>query len=303
MKIAITGASGFVGRRLTARLTKAGHAVHLLGRSARSKVASITPAGTRSFVWDPVAGPPSADALAGCDAVINLAGEPVSQRWNPEVKRRIRESRVAGTRNLVAGMAAAFPRPTVLVSASAVGYYGDRAAEVLTESSAPGKGFLPEVCDEWERAALAARSAASARVALIRIGIVLGPEGGALAKMLPPFRFGLGGRLGDGNQWMPWIHLDDLCALFEFAVLHPVEGPLNGVAPNPVTNAEFTRELGQTLHRPAIFPVPRFAVSLLFGEMAQIVFASQRAVPRATEAAGFRFAYPQLGPALRAVLT
>lgn len=299
MKIAVTGASGFVGRRLVERLSAAGHNLHLLGRAHSGR--ATVPSGARMFVWDPMAGPPGPDALAGCDAVIHLAGEPVSQRWNEDVKRRIRESRVTGTRNLVAGIKSASPRPTILVSASAVGFYGDRGEEVLTESSAPGTGFLPEVCAGWEREAEAARPL-GVRVSLIRIGLVLGAGGGALQKMLTPFKLGLGGPLGSGRQWMPWIHLDDLCALFAFAITQPVDGPFNGAAPNPVSNREFTRALGQALHRPAFFPVPRFAIDLLFGEMAQIVFASQRAVPRAPEAAGFRFTYPQIGPALESVL-
>ena len=277
MKIAVTGASGFIGRRLSARLTAAGHTVLPLKRGF------------------------SAPDLDDCDAVVNLAGEPVAQRWTAEVKREIHDSRVNSTRKLV-GALGAERRPRILVSASAVGYYGDRGDEVLTESSSPGQGFLPEVCVEWEREALAARER-GVRVAMIRIGLVLGPGGGALEKMVTPFRFGVGGRLGSGAQWMPWVHLDDLCALFEFALTLPVEGPLNGAAPNPVTNADFTRALARTLHRPAILPVPRFAIDLLYGEMAQILFASQRVVPRAVEAASFRFHFDDVAQALRAVLT
>jgi len=301
MEITITGASGFVGRRLSARLMAAGHRLRLLGRTGR-----LTPgtesANVRAFVWDPMAGPPPAESLAGCDAVIHLAGEPVAQRWSDEVRHRIRDSRVTGTRNLVAGLRAANPVPETLISASAVGFYGDRPSETLTESSAPGAGFLPDVCREWEREAEAVRDL-GVRVAMIRIGLVLGSDGGALEQMLPPFKMGVGGRLGPGTQYTPWIHLDDLCALFEFALDHPLHGPLNGCAPNPVTNAEFTRVLASSLHRPAIFPVPRFAINLLYGEMAQILFNSQRAVPRAAEAAGFRFKYPDLGVALADVLS
>ena len=280
MQIAITGASGFIGRRLSARLTAAGHQVQPLGRG-----------------YHPA-------ALDGCDAVVHLAGEPVAQRWSEEVKRRIRESRVMGTRSLAAALAAKDAgRPRILVSASAVGLYGDRGDEVLTESSSPGQGFLCDVCSEWEREALAARQS-GVRVALIRIGLVLGPNGGALEKMVTPFRLGVGGRLGSGRQWMPWIHLDDLCAMFEFALTQPhVDGPLNGTAPNPATNADFTRALAHALHRPAILPVPRFAIDLLYGEMAQILFASQRAMPRAAQAAGFKFRFEDLAQALQAVLT
>jgi hypothetical protein len=283
MNIALTGATGFIGRRLTQQLEAAGHKTRGLGRNASTGRLE-----------------PSATDLAGCEAVIHLAGEPVSQRWSAAVKERIRASRVEGTQKLVAAIGKTGPR--VLISASAVGYYGDRPGEVLTESSSGGQGFLAEVSAQWEDAALAAR-AFGVRVAVIRIGIVLGPGGGALAKMLPAFRAGVGGRLGSGEQYMPWIHLDDLCALFRFAVENPaVDGPLNGVAPEPVTNAEFTRILARVLHRPALLPVPRFAVNLLFGEMAQILFWSQRVVPRTVEAAGFRFGYPRLEQALRAIV-
>jgi uncharacterized protein (TIGR01777 family) len=275
--VGITGASGFIGKRLSARLTAAGHTVHPLQRGF------------------------AASDLDGCEAVVNLAGEPVVQRWNADVKRRIRESRVNGTRTLVAALGSE-RRPRILVNGSAVGYYGDRGDEVLTESSSPGPGFLGDVCIEWEREALAARER-GIRVALIRTGLVLGPGGGALQQMLTPFRLGVGGRLGSGRQWMPWVHLDDLCALFEFALALPVEGPFNGASPNPVTNADFTQALARTLHRPAILPVPRLAIDLLYGEMSQIVFASQRALPKAAEAANFRFHYSDLTQALKAVLT
>jgi len=276
VNIAITGASGFIGTRLSARLTAAGHTARPLKRNY------------------------GAGELDGCDAVVHLAGEPVAQRWSAAVKTRIRASRVDGTRRLVAALGSE-RRPRILVSASAVGYYGDRGDEVLTESSTPGEGFLPQVCVEWEREALAARDR-GVRVAMVRIGLVLGPGGGALSQMVTPFRLGVGGRLGSGKQWMPWVHLDDLCALFEMALALPLEGPFNGAAPNPVTNADFTRALARTLHRPAILPVPRFAVNLLFGEMAQILFNSERVVPRAAEAAGFRFHHEEVDEALRDVL-
>ena len=276
MNVAITGASGFVGTHLSARLAVAGHTVRPLKRSF---------------------GPAELD---DCDAVVNLAGEPVAQRWSGGVKERIRDSRVGGTRRMVDALGSQ-GRPRILVSASAVGYYGDRGDEVLTESSLPATDFLGNTCVEWEREAMAGRER-GIRVALIRIGLVLGPGGGALAKMVTPFRFGLGGRLGSGRQWMPWVHLDDLCALFEFALSTPVEGPFNGAAPNPVTNAEFTQALARTLGRPASLPVPRFAIELLFGEMSQIMLASQRVAPRAAVAAGFRFQYDDVAAALRAVL-
>jgi uncharacterized protein (TIGR01777 family) len=233
------------------------------------------------------------DSLAGTDAVIHLAGEPVAQRWNADVKRRIRKSRSTGTRHLVQAIGKLDRPPRVLVSASASGYYGDRGEEVLTETSAAGSDFLAEICQEWEREA-GAVEALGVRVAIIRTGLVLGKDGGALKQMLTPFRLGVGGRLGSGQQWMPWIHVDDLIEMFVFALDSGVTGPLNGAAPQPIRNVEFTAELARTLHRPAIFPVPRFALNLMFGEMAGIVFASQRMVPKAAEVAGFRFKFVEL---------
>ena len=278
MNISISGASGFIGRHLMKSLAQAGHSLRALSRHA-----------------------PPAESLREADAVIHLAGEPLAQRWTAEAKRRIRESRVAGTRNLVAALAALPRRPEALICASAIGYYGSRGDEVLTESSAPGSGFLPEVCVAWEREAQAAE-AFGMRVVRVRTGLVLDAGGGALVRMLPPFRMGLGGRLGSGRQWMSWIHLEDLAALFQFAVESQVRGPLNAVAPNPVTNSDFTRELAHALRRPAVFPVPEFALKMLFGEMADVLLASQRVAPAAAEAAGFRFRFPQLAPALESLL-
>lgn len=297
MQVTITGASGFIGRRLVTQLEAGGHSVHILGRAPR---AGVSPAAQFS-VWEPEKGPPPAAALAA-DAIIHLAGEPVSQRWTPDVKRRIRDSRVIGTRQLVAGLQQAGQRPQVLVAASAVGYYGDRGNDVLTESSKPGDTFLAKLSVEWEDAALAAQTL-GIRVVVVRIGIVLGQGGGALEKMLPLFKAGVGGKLGAGGQWMPWIHLDDLTALFLRAAQDSTwKGPVNGAAPNPVTNADFTAALGRALHRPALFPVPEFAVKLLYGEMAQILFHSQRVIPQAALSAGFEFRHPELFGALKAIL-
>jgi uncharacterized protein (TIGR01777 family) len=268
MKIAITGASGFVGRHVAERL----------------KSHELRAVSTRT-------GPRPAE-FAGCDAVVHLAGEPVAQRWTTEARERIRSSRVEGTRAVVEAMRANPPK--VLLSASAVGYYGSRGDEVLTESSGPGDDFLARVAVEWEREALAIGT----RVAILRIGMVLG-NGGALARMLTPFRMGVGGRIGDGRQWMSWIHIADLARLVEFAIQSDVRGVMNAVAPNPVRNADFTRELAKALHRPAIFPVPRVALKMLFGQMAEVVFASQRVMPEAALRAGFRFEYPEVGAALR----
>jgi uncharacterized protein (TIGR01777 family) len=274
MNITISGASGFIGRHLLKSLAEAGHSPHALTRHA----------------------PP-----VESDVVIHLAGEPVAQRWTAAAKQRILESRVLGTRTLVEALAKLPRRPEALICASAIGYYGSRGDEILTESSAPGSGFLPQVCVAWEREAQAAE-AFGIRVVRVRTGFVLGAHGGAFPRMLGPFRMGAGGRLGSGRQWMSWIHLEDLVALFQFAVESQIRGPLNAVAPSPVTNSEFTRELARALGRPALFPVPEFALRLLFGEMADVLLASQRIVPRAAEAAGFRFRFPQLPPALADLL-
>ena len=278
MTISISGASGFIGRHLMKSLAQAGHSLRALSRHA-----------------------PPAESLREADAIIHLAGEPVAQRWTAAAKQRILDSRVVGTRNLVEALGRFTRRPETLICASAIGYYGSRGDEILTESSAPGSGFLPEVCVAWEREAQAAE-AFGIRVVRVRIGVVLAAGGGALVRMLPPFRMGVGGRLGSGRQWMSWIHLEDLAALFQFAVESQVRGPLNAVAPNPVTNSDFTRELAHALRRPAVFPVPEFALKMLFGEMADVLLASQRVAPAAAEAAGFRFRFPQLAPALESLL-
>ena len=297
MRIVVTGASGFIGRRLLKNFTAAGHEIRVLSRHAGTNL----PAGVKLFPWDPLQGPPPAESLRDADAVVHLAGEPVAQRWTDAAKRRIRESRVTGTRNLVAGLAALAQPPEALVSASAVGYYGSRGEEILRECAPPAGTWLAEVCLAWEKEAEAA-SALGVRVTPIRIGIVLDPRGGALHKMLPPFRMGVAGPLGNGKQWMPWIHLADLASLFQFAVETPLRGPVNGTAPYPVTNSEFTRDLAKLLHRPALIPAPPFALKLMFGEMSQVLLASLRVVPAAAEAAGFRYRFPQLGPALANLL-
>jgi uncharacterized protein (TIGR01777 family) len=297
MRITLTGGSGFIGRRLAAALEARGHALHLLGRSPKRGL----PPGAQFTIWDAASIPPPA-AMEDADAVIHLAGEPVSQRWTAEVKRRIRASRVDSTTCLIEGIRSAARPSGVLVCASAIGYYGDRGEEPLTESSAPGSGFLPEVCVEWENAASQA-AASRVRVILVRTGVVLHPEGGALRQMLPPFRWGVGGKLGSGEQWMSWIHMDDLVNLFIHAVEKPgLAGPLNAVSPNPVRNAEFTQALARAVRRPALLPVPAAAIRLLFGEMAQIVLASQRVLPEAVLAGGFEYAHPSAGPALEQLL-
>ena len=267
----VTGASGFIGRRLMEKLGLEAHAVSLRG---------------------------NLDAIAGADAVVHLAGEPVSQRWTKDVREKIRSSRVEGTRRLVDAMRANPPR--VLVSASAVGYYGSRGDELLTESSAPDDGFLGGVCVEWEREARKAEEF-GVRVVCLRSGLVLG-HGGGLEKMLLPFKLGVGGKIGDGRQWMAWIHLEDAVGLIQFALSSTLTGSVNATAPNPVTNEEFTRKLAAALHRPALFPVPKFALHLLYGDMAQIVYASQRVIPEAALRAGYEFRFPNLQGALLDIL-
>ncbi|MGD0000655.1 MAG: TIGR01777 family oxidoreductase [Bryobacteraceae bacterium] len=294
MKIVLTGASGFIGARLRAHLTAQGHELVCLSRRAAAQPGW--------YAWDPESGPPPQAALLGAGAVIHLAGEPVAQRWNAEVKRRILSSRVQGTHSLVHALGAMPVRPGVLVCASAIGYYGSRGDEILPESAAPGGDFLSEVCSAWERAAQAAAEL-GLRVVSPRIGVVLDPAGGALAQMLPPFRVGLGGPIAGGQAWTSWIHLNDLVRLIAWSVEHPaLAGPVNAVAPNPVRNETFTRALGAALHRPAFFPVPALALKLLYGEMAGIVLASLRVAPERAVQSGFQFNWPDLGPALRDLL-
>jgi len=257
--------------------------------------------GTEVFAWpDPVAGPPPADALGGADAVVNLMGEPLAQRWTPEVKRKIRESRVLGTRSLVAGLRALEDQrqQLVLISQSAVGYYGAHGDEPIDEQSPPGDDFLANVVVEWEREATAADELA--RVVLARTGVVLAPQGGALASMLPFFRLGLGGPVAGGRQYVSWVHREDVTG----ALLHCLDreeavGPINVTAPNPVTNADFSRALGRALRRPAVMPVPRFGMRLLYGEMSDVVTTGARVMPLRLEQLEYGFRYAALEPALR----
>ena len=300
MKALVTGATGFVGPRLLRLLDRP----VVLSRDPDRARHTIGHLVDRIIRWDPLQGPPPQEAFQGVDAVLHLAGESVAAgRWTAARKAMIRDSRVIGTRNLVQGIVQAAVKPRVLVSASAVGYYGDRGEEELTEAASPASDFLAQVCVEWEREALAAERA-GVRVALARTGIVLGSgSGGALAKMLLPFKLGAGGPLGNGRQWMPWIHVADLARLY----LHAAEtgsivGAMNSVAPNPVRNSEFTKVLARQLHRPAFMPAPYFGLRLAFGEFAQVLFASQRVIPKVALDTGFVFQYPELASALREIL-
>ncbi|MDE3127680.1 MAG: TIGR01777 family oxidoreductase [Gemmatimonadota bacterium] len=295
MQIAISGASGFLGRSLAARLRAAGHAVRPLVRTASQ--AGAGPAG--AIFWDPEAGVLDPAALSEVGAVIHLAAEPIDHRWTRERRRVIRESRVRGTETIARAIAAARRPGMVLLSASAVGIYGDRGDEVLDERSGLGRDFLAGVATEWERATDPARDS-GVRVVQLRTGVVLAPDGGALARMLPLFRVGLGGPLGSGRQWMSWIAREDFTRAVLFLLGAPeAAGPLNLVAPHPVRNAEFARELGRALARPALLPAPAAALQLVFGDMARgALLASQRALPRRLGELGFQFRLPLLADAL-----
>lgn len=298
MNCLLTGATGFIGRRLVARLLGGGHSVNYLARRRDTRLDSRA-----AFHYWSREGEPRLESVPRLDAVFHLAGEPVSQRWTDEVKRRIMASRVEGTRNLVSAIGGLRYKPSVLVSTSAVGFYGNRGDEVLTELSAPGEGFLADVCKEWEAEALRAREF-GLRVVLLRVAMVLGKGGGALQPMLRPFKFGVGGKFGSGKQWMPWVHLEDLVSLYVFAAdNNAATGALNASAPEPVTNAEFTKTLGKVIHRPTLIPVPKFALRVALGELAGFVLASERVIPAATENAGFKFQHAHLEEALRSILS
>lgn len=299
MKAMVTGATGFVGPRLLRLLDRP----VVLSRDperARARIGNLV---ERIVRWDPLQGPPPQEAFAGIDTVLHLAGESVAEgRWTTAQKARIRDSRVVGTRNLVQGIVQATTRPRVLVSASAVGYYGDRGDQELTESAPPADDFLARVCVEWEREAVAAETS-GVRVVTARTGIVLGAGGGALGKMLTPFKLGAGGPLGNGRQWMPWVHVADLARLYVHAAATPsITGAMNAVAPHPVRNAEFTKALARQLHRPAFMPAPYLGLRLAFGEFAQVLFASQRVLPRVALDTGFVFQFPEIVAALREIL-
>lgn len=296
MKILVTGATGLIGRSLCRKLTDDGHTVIGVSRSSRQPPGLMV---AELQQWDPQTGPIASTALDGIDAVVNLAGEPIdSRRWSEQQKNLIRDSRIVTTRNLVETLCSIDRKPEVLVSSSAVGFYGDRGDEQLDETSTPGRGFMSEICREWEREAERVTER-GIRVVEVRTGVVLSREGGALQKMLTPFKFGIGGPLGSGKQWFPWIHINDIVGIFHHAIVtRLLSGPVNGVAPEPATNKEFTRELATALHRPAFLPVPEAAMRVLVGEMAEVLFGSQRVLPKVALESGYRFQYPALTEAL-----
>jgi hypothetical protein len=297
MKILVSGASGLVGTELVPALMAAGHEVNRLVRD-KSRA-------TRGDVfWNPLAGEIDPMIVGGCDAVINLAGEAIVGRWTAQKKERIRDSRIAGTRTIAEALAKHRGRPRILLNASAIGFYGSRGDQLLDETSQPGSGdFLSEVCKVWEGAAAPAAHA-GVRVVFLRFGVILSAKGGALAKMLPPFRLGLGGKIGSGKQYMSWVALDDTVG----AILHALHtdrlcGAVNVVAPEPVTNLTYTKTLGHVLVRPTVFPMPALAARAAFGQMAdELLLTSQRVRPAKLLASGYAFKFPTLEPALRHVL-
>ena len=293
-KVLVSGVSGPIGAALLSSLPPSAWLVTRLVRGPASNDTQIS--------WDP-AKPIAPEAVSGFDAVIHLAGETIFGRWTPLKKQSIRSSRVEGTKNLAQSLAKAEEKPKVFICASAIGYYGDRGDESLNEESAPGKGFLPEVCEQWEEATMAAVQA-DIRTAHLRTGIVLSPKGGALGAMLLPFKLGLGGRIGNGEQWMSWIHVQDMVGAIHHILKNDLlQGPVNMVAPKPVTNAEFTKTLASVLSRPAILPMPAFAVKAIFGEMGEeLLLSSQKVESCRLISSGYPFRFRELRPALEALL-
>jgi uncharacterized protein len=321
MRVTVTGASGLIGSALVAELRERGAEITVLSRDPSRAREAL---GVEAVGWDPLAEPAPVAALAGRDAVVHLAGENIAQRWSAQAKRAIRESRTTGTRNLIAGLESAGAvngdsaggsngeavggeaseggRPRTLISGSAVGYYGPRGEEPLDEDSPPGNDFLAEICIAWEAEAARA-STLGMRVVRIRTGVVLDREGGALAKMLPPFRLGVGGPVAGGAQYMSWVHRDDLVGMIRTALEDERwSGPVNGTAPEPVTNREFSHALGRALRRPSLLPVPGFALGLLYGEMAEIVTTGARVMPAKPLVLGYEFRHPELEEALGSAL-
>jgi uncharacterized protein (TIGR01777 family) len=301
LRVTVTGATGLIGPSLVDTLREQGAEVTVLTRDperARAKLGDV-----EAVSWEMLSEPAPADALSGRDAVVHLAGEPVAQRWSAKVKRAIRETRSIGTANLVEGLKQAQERPGTLVSSSATGYYGAHGEEPLDEDSPPGGDFLAQVCVEWEARAAAAEEL-GVRTVRVRTGVVLDSTGGALAKMLAPFRLGVGGPVAGGRQYMSWIHADDVVGMM-LAALEDERwsGPVNATAPEPASNRDFSKALGEALGRPAVLPVPGFALHALYGEMAEIVTTGARVMPAKALVLGYEFEQPQLTEALRSALT
>ncbi len=299
MKVTVTGATGRIGSHLVAALTARGDDVIVLSRNPERASERL---GVQALPWDPEVEAPPMAALVGRDALVHLAGEDVGQRWSKDVKAKILGSREGGTRSLVHAIFDAKPRPTVLVCASASGFYGKRGDEPVDETSPAGRDWLADVVVRWEAQADTAKL--GARVVKVRTGVVLDAEGGALAKMLPFFKAGVGGPVGGGKQYMPWIHVDDVVGIYLAALDSPdFAGPINAAAPNPVTNKDFSHALGRALHRPAVAPVPGFTIKAMYGEMAQIVLDGVRMVPGRAAELGYEFVHPDLDEALRSTLS
>jgi uncharacterized protein (TIGR01777 family) len=295
VKVAVTGSSGLIGSALLAALGGAGH--------EPLRIVRREPTRPDETAWDPQARTIDAQSLAGFDAIVHLAGHNLGSRWTESMKRRILESRTLGTRLLAETAARLEPRPSVIVCASAVGFYGDRADEELTETSSRGDGFLADVVEAWEAAAQPARDA-GIRVVHLRQGLVLSRRGGALQRLVLPFRLGLGGRVGSGDQWWSWVAIDDVVGAYLHALEHPLSGAVNVVSPEPVRNREFVELLGRVLHRPTLAPFPSFAVRLLLGEMGEeLLLSSQRALPVALEASGYEIRHRTLADALTSALS
>ncbi len=301
MKIIVAGATGFIGKPLVEALLKKGHEITILSR--RATIREQIHGKVRHVIWNPDSDGLVVNEVEGCDAVINLAGEPiVGKRWSSKQKEKILTSRVNAAKSVTHSIERLRKKPAVFVNASAIGYYGSRGSEELTEDSRAGHDFLTEVCKAWEAHAIRAQDF-GVRVVRMRIGIVLGRSGGALSMMLPAFKLGLGGWLGNGNQWMSWIHLEDLINLIEFSLSNPrASGVWNAVAPQPVTNKVFSMVLAQVLKRPCFLPAPEFALEILLGEMSTILLGSQRVLPKKAREAGFVFRYPEIRLALESLI-
>ncbi len=298
-RIVITGATGLIGRQLIEQLSRRGDHVTALVRDVE-RGRTQAPGAAEYIAWSSaMADGPWVSAIDGADAVINMAGTSVATRWSPEQKRRIRESRIDGTRNIIAAIAAAARKPRTLINASAVGYYGTSTSATFTERSGPGEGFLADICAAWEAEARTAE-ALGVRVVLLRTGVVLEPHGGVLAQVVPTFKLFAGGPLGSGRQWFPWIHIDDEIGITLWALDNEeVSGAINAVAPEAITYKQFSSALGDTLGRPSFFPVPKFILDMVLGEASMIVVEGQRVVPERTAALGYSFKHREIGEALR----